>query len=558
MATAYELIDRGDNCSDPPESVGSYDLLDDFVDDGSQPGSPGQHLALRALFSPTPSQRSELVTVSPSSNLFVTPGPDEGRAHSYLGGSPGGTAIGSPFSTDTPIRARLHGRRGRERSSPYSSSPRRRPPQQRRAADPTAEEYDPFKIPAHLDIEQLPGLGVAGKRLGSGKARWACRYYLLTYAQAGNDWPATQLTELLDLMGAKCRLGKEYHRDGGTHYHAFVDFGSVYDFENPHRFCVGTKRPDSTKKCPGQAHCNILTIRRTPFRAFDYAGKDGNVLFENVTRPPARGAGASRDDKWAGSLQLESKDEFLADLKNHSPRDWVLYAKQIQATAERMFGKRTAEPNVPDESMGLTVHWERYPEIKHWILCNLRSPISILERLGYYPASTGFNAAESDEHRLDRELVERRGDNPARPKSLVIFGESRMGKTIFAKALGRCIYFRRHFNMKKLFSVGVENIDYTLWDDVPWTEKALKNDGFKAWLGGEDEFEVFDRYQETETIRNFSKPAVFLSNKDPGASLSGDDYLWLRENATIVQLGSRDAVRSNALASATRFETENL
>lgn len=552
MATAYEFIDRGDSCSDAPESVGSYDLLDDFIDnsDNGESHSPGEHLAIRALFSPSPR-----LSASP---LFVTPGPDERQSYYDLGGSGISSRAGSANSSDTPIRTRLSRERGRERSSPYSSAPRRRAPRTRSHDDSGSPEPDPFKIPDHLDVEQLPGLGVPGKRLGSGRARWAGRYFLLTYAQAGDNWPVAELTALLGLVGAKCRIGKEHHQDGGAHYHAFVDFGHKYEFENVHRFCVGPKRPGSTSNCIGQTHCNILPIRRTPFHAFDYAGKDGNVLYEDVTRPPARGAGASRDDKWAGSLQLATKNEFLEDLKNHSPRDWVLYYKQIEAAADRVFGKHSQPPNLPDPSIGLTIHWNRYPEVKHWVLCNLRSPISILQRLGYYSSSTEFNAPESDELRLDRELVERRGDAPARPKSLVIFGDTRMGKTIFAKSIGACVYFRRHFNMKKLLKTGVSNIEYTLWDDVPWTEKALRNDGFKAWLGGEDEFEVFDRYQETETVTNFSKPAIFLSNKDPGAFLSGEDYLWLRENATIVQLGARDAARTHAIASATRFATENV
>ena len=548
MATAYDFIDRGDNCSDPPSPIGKYDLLDNFINDVPSPdGSESSGLFVSPYRSREQSQSSD-------NDLR---GRQRDRPRSLNG-------LFSETNSQSSRRSRSPARSTDSRETFSGFSPVRSVPNSRQQSVASTqgegeEDPDPFQIPTHLDVEQLSGLGVPGKRLGTGGPRWSCRYYLLTVAQSGINWPWEKLVEILDNLGAKCRIGRERHSDGGYHYHTFVDFERKFDTENPHRFCVGTRRPGSTAKCPGQAHINICPVRRTPFNAYNYVTKDvpdkGGVLVHespNFPSPPVRGSGASRDDKWQGSLQLSSGNEFSEDVKLHSPRDWCLYGKQIQNAIERRYGKDPIEPTRPDPQMGLTIHWERYPVVRQWVLANLPDPHAILTSTGGY----GYQYAGREQS--DLAYLERRGTVPQRPKSLILHGGSKLGKSDFSRGLGPVCYFEKNFNLKKLLGTGVANIIATVWSDVHWKNPALKNEGFKTYFGGQKEFEANDRYERNITIRPYSLPAIVLTNKDPAQFLDDSDYAWLTANCTIVDMGPLTPDRRNAISSATIHESAEL
>ena len=547
MATVHDFIDRGDNCSDPPSPVGAYDLEDNFINNVPSPeGSESSGLFCSPIPSREPSQGSDhdirgyrqRDRPRPLSRLFSeTPSQGSNRQRSSRSRSPSRSHRSESWS----------GLSGRDSPDSVASS-----------IDHNAEP-DPFQVPSHLDVAKLSGLGLPGKRLGSGAPRWSCRYFLLTVAQSGIEWPYQDLVSLLEALGAKCRVGRERHEDGGYHHHTFVDFERKWETENPHRFCVGTKRPGSNAKCPGQAHINICPIRRTPYNSFNYVTKDvaanGGVLLytsPNFTCPPVRGSGASREDKWAGSLQLASPNEFSEDIKAHSARDWCLYGRQIQDAIKRRYGEVPIEPTRPDPQMGLTIHWDRYPVVRQWVLANLANAFAILSSTGGY----GYQYAGREQS--DLAYLERRGIAPLRPKSIVLHGGSKLGKSDFSRGLGPVCYFEKNFNLKKLLGTGVQNIIATVWSDVHWKNPALKNEGFKTYFGAQKEFEANDRYERNQTISPYSLPAIVLTNKDPAAFLDDSDYAWLVANCTIVDMGPLTDDRRNAISSATIHESAAL
>ena len=91
------------------------------------------------------------------------------------------------------------------------------------------------------------------------------RYALFTYAQCGDLDPFEVVNHLAEL-GAECIIGREAHADGGTHLHAFVDFGRKFRTRRADAFDVGNRHP------------NISPSYGTPEKGYDYAIKDGDVV----------------------------------------------------------------------------------------------------------------------------------------------------------------------------------------------------------------------------------------------------------------------------------------
>ena len=91
------------------------------------------------------------------------------------------------------------------------------------------------------------------------------RYVLLTYAQCG-DLDPWAVHDVITSFPAECLIARETHANGGTHLHAFIDFGRRVDIRDPRRFDVEGFHP------------NIQPCGRTPQKMLDYAIKDGDVV----------------------------------------------------------------------------------------------------------------------------------------------------------------------------------------------------------------------------------------------------------------------------------------
>ena len=224
--------------------------------------------------------------------------------------------------------------------------------------------------------------------------RLRSKQLLLTYSQVDNDtcprfYPERRLISnisqgLSDLLTYRC--GHELHADGGDHFHVFVAW------ETP----ISTRHQDIFDF--GSSHPNIQPIRRTPEKAFDYAGKDNDVIHEHGERPGESGASVvRRDDIWADALAQPTRDEFLQHLRDAAPRDYVLYFDQLERFADRFFAPPEPIYSSPDfTTLG-------FPGMADWL----------------------------EQSRIGRD--DRRG----RVKSLVLWGPSLTGKTLWARSLGK-------------------------------------------------------------------------------------------------------------------------
>lgn len=458
------LFDLGDECDDPWESIGSYDCSDDFIDDEDQHSETSNVLVGRRQRK----RKHSSVDAAEEETLFVGPERDQGLVQSVPNGPDDG-ASGSP-------------------------------------TDPTA----------------VPGLAKPGGRLGKpGSFRCKNQRIFLTYSQVGHSWNPQPIIDSLNGLGATYRIGKELHQNGGVHYHCYVDFGRPYEFENCHKFCFGG--PPSPK-CPKGGHCNILVIRRTPHFAWDYAGKDGDVIADNSTRPLVSKGQSERRAEWSHCLDAPSESDFYARIKEVDPAALCKSSQSIEHCAKRLF--RSRKPETYGGVAGLVFDWESFPSVAQWVLRALPEGASRIRRL-----SSTFT---EDAERKLRLGIHRHLIGGRRP-SLILWGESLHGKTDFARALGEHVHFGNDFSLSELILKGVENIEYGVLDDLDWTDAILKGNKYKAWLGAQEHFICTDKFLRKESI-TWGKPCIFLSNDDPTVALKPSDYKWVQKNCWVVEV----------------------
>lgn len=104
-----------------------------------------------------------------------------------------------------------------------------------------------------------------------------------------------------------------------------------------------------------------------------------------------------------------------------------------------------------------------------------------------------------------------------------MYGPSRTGKTMWARSLGRHIYFGGLFNLDQVTDLTVE---YAIFDDINGGLEFFHS--YKSWLGHQAEFTCTDKYRGKKQI-TWGKPAIYLSNNDPRDD-KGADRTWLEAN----------------------------
>lgn len=217
---------------------------------------------------------------------------------------------------------------------------------------------------------------------------------LLTYSQVDNDTAAAFLSpkeahfnHVASALRTPVvyRLGREFHDDGGTHFHVFVSFDQRVSFRNERTLDFYASHP------------NIKPIPRTPHLAFDYAGKDDDVIYEYGERPGESGASSGgRERVYGDALSSETKEGFLACVREGAPRDYVLYFGAISGFADAHYA--TPPPDYHSPAFEANGEWR----VDDWL------------------SQSGIG----------------RGLGRGRVKSLALWGPSLTGKTLWARSLG--------------------------------------------------------------------------------------------------------------------------
>lgn len=182
------------------------------------------------------------------------------------------------------------------------------------------------------------------------------------------------------------RLARESHQDGGTHFHCYTEWEKPISTRNQRILDYGGYHP------------NIEVVRRTPHKAWDYVGKDDDIIYEHGS--PQRESGTKstgRDQLWGDALNQPDKASFLTTLREVAPRDFVLYNETLERFADRHYRPETPQYVSPN----FTTHG--FDGINEWL----------------------------DQSRINK------GDRRGRVKSLILWGPTLTGKTLWARSLGK-------------------------------------------------------------------------------------------------------------------------
>ncbi|AIF34835.1 RepA [Sewage-associated gemycircularvirus-7a] len=178
-----------------------------------------------------------------------------------------------------------------------------------------------------------------------------CRYVLLTYAQCGG-LSADAVGERMASSGYKCVIGREDHADGGVHLHVFVDFGIKRRFRRANIFDVDG------------CHPNISPSSGTPEKGYDYAIKDGDVVFRSLDRPSAAGAGKSVD-KWARITGAVDRESFWSLVHELDPKSAACNFTSLQKYVDWKFA---AVPPVYESPAGISFRGGDVDGRDQWLL----------------------------------------------------------------------------------------------------------------------------------------------------------------------------------------------
>lgn len=118
-----------------------------------------------------------------------------------------------------------------------------------------------------------------------------------------------------------------------------------------------------------------------------------------------------------------------------------------------------------------------------------------------------------------------------RPMSLVLWGDTRTGKTSWARSLGTHLYFCGLYSYRE--AKNARDAHYAIFDDIQGGIKFFHS--FKNWLGCQANFQIKGLYRDPELIA-WGKPCIWLSNTDPRLDLSYSDVTWMDGNCSFVEI----------------------
>ncbi|AUT11866.1 replication associated protein [Juncus maritimus associated virus] len=326
--------------------------------------------------------------------------------------------------------------------------------------------------------------------------------YFLTYPQCSLsiDETLSQLKYLQTPVNKKfIRVCQEQHEDGSPHLHALVQFEGKYKRTNPRFFDLISPSRSA------HFHCNIQGAKSSS-DVKNYIEKDGQFAdwgeFQ-IDGRSARGGQQSANDAYASAINTGSKSEALRVIRELAPKDYVLQFHNLSSNLDRIFA----------------------PEIPLW------TPP--------FPLSSFNNVPEEMQEWADGYFGVSAAARPLRYNSIIIEGDSRTGKTMWARSLGKHNYLAGHIDLNsKVFS---NDAEYNIIDDV--NPQYLKH--WKEFIGAQSDWQSNLKYGKPIQIKG-SISTIVLCN--PGVGSSYQQYLdkeeneglknWTIKNAVFVQLTS--------------------
>lgn len=258
-------------------------------------------------------------------------------------------------------------------------------------------------------------------------------------------------------------VSREMHEDGSPHLHAIVAFEKKLD------------RSGSIFNLPN-FNANIQPSLRSVERSVAYVKKHDDFL-EFGEAPTKKGP-------WVKVCNAVTREEFWSTVSELSPRDVVLNLEKLEYFAEKKF-----KPSVCDREAPIDLQdWILPEDLKKW-----------------------YEEEFKGTHR--------------RRKSLVLYGPTRLGKTEWARSLGKHMYFNALANFKEKWT---DEVEYVIFDD--FGIEFIPNR--KGFFGGQEEFEISGKYMKVKSVK-WGKVCIYLCNNKPDY---GNDKVWFEGNVIECEL----------------------
>jgi hypothetical protein len=351
----------------------------------------------------------------------------------------------------------------------------------------------------------------------------------------------------IESMNAKCTIALEVApTTGRRHYHVYAHKPTGFNTRSNRAFDISIFHP------------NIKLVARGHRQTWDYVTKGGNVVVEDVPRPEKASKKEDRvDEVFRTGLLQPSYQTMLRTIEDGAPHRFASSYLNIRACARDKFAD-APEPEYrhPRNARFDTSAW---PELGEWQNTYLgaatqRDSFSIRDST---PALTGSVSAdsssvfsgESGEVEPQEQAPGNEGLDPfdryislssspeqelsalqPRPKSLILWGPSRTGKTCWARSLGRHVHHASTVNMEQ----HKPGLEYAVFDDMAG---GMRDFDYKAWLGGQRHFNITDKYMKKKSV-TWGQPCIYICNEDPYVTERNVDLAWLSANTLCVHIDS--------------------
>ncbi|UDN67446.1 replication-associated protein [robinz virus RP_390] len=278
----------------------------------------------------------------------------------------------------------------------------------------------------------------------------------LTYSQYGPADGVSDIQALFATLGAHNLLVAHERHEDGGHHYHVLASWDTH-------FKADNVRTFDVGGC----HPNFKSVRGpgNVNRVLDYCLKDGDYYGdpEIFRRDEPR---RSQTSIWSEIVSSESSEQFLRMARELAPKEYGLNYDRLVSYCR--------------------AHYDKPAE--------------------YVPRHVDFVVP----HELDA----------WRPRALCLVGRSRLGKTEWARSLGRHSYFAGLFNIDDFDPLA----QYAVMDDIDI--KFFPN--YKGWFGAQKRFTITGKYARHRTV-DWGKPMIWCSNDDPRQAV-GIDQDWLAAN----------------------------
>lgn len=363
-----------------------------------------------------------------------------------------------------------------------------------------------------------------------------------------NGPSAESIKEKLASMGAKGTMGIETAPSTGRmHIHVYAHCEKGFNTRDVKKWDVGIYHP------------NVKLITTRHDSTWDYVTKGGHIPIADVPRPQkASKRSHALDEVFKSGLQQDTAEAMLKTIQDGAPARYTTSYLNIRACARDHFPTEPDPEYVHPRDAPFDI--SRWPELDSWVTTYLPNIGSLLETqfdtesvfsntpsLTSGPSTDTSSIFSGENWGLDVE--ERANDDTqfvgryasplqtartqlsgmqTRPKSLILWGPSRTGKTCWARSLGKHVHHANTTNME----LHQHDVEYAVFDDI---DDGLRSFNYKGWLGGQLHFSVTDKYMKKKSI-TWGKPCIYIANANPYDSERGIDSEWLLANTVIVEI----------------------